>query len=125
MGLIRSHNNKSTENAFILQLKENEIVGWRRGKKIYGKPDFVFRKLKLAVFIDGCFWHGCKKHYRNPKGNRIYWTKKISKNKFRDNLVNKVLKKMEWRILRIWEHDIPNKKGIMRLNKIISVQKIE
>ena len=75
-------------------------------KNIYGKPDFANKKEKIAIFVDGCFWHRCKKHYIAPKQNSEFWREKIKRNIRRDKEVNKKLKKDEWKVLRIWEHDI-------------------
>jgi len=75
-------------------------------KNILGKPDFANRKEKIAIFIDGCFWHKCPKHYKNPKQNEKFWTEKIQKNVERDKKVTKKLKKAGWRVIRIWEHKI-------------------
>jgi DNA mismatch endonuclease (patch repair protein) len=77
-------------------------------KGIYGKPDFANRVAKIAIFIDGCFWHGCKVHYNAPTTNSMYWRTKIKRNIKRDSEVNAKLKFQGWRIIRIWEHDIPN-----------------
>jgi len=77
-------------------------------KNIFGKPDFSNKKNKIAVFIDGCFWHGCKKHYRAPKQNYKYWCEKIRRNIERDKEVSKHLKKHGWKVIRIWEHDTKN-----------------
>ena len=75
-------------------------------KGIIGNPDFANKKQKIAIFIDGCFWHKCPKHYIKPKNNMIFWKNKIKKNVQRAENVNKLLKKEGWRIIRIWEHDI-------------------
>ena len=69
----------------VKALTSLKIIGWRRNYEIKGKPDFTFLKSKLAVFIDGCFWHGCKKHCRMPSSNTDYWINKIEKNIKRDN----------------------------------------
>ena len=74
--------------------------------KFQVKPDFVFPKLKLAVFVDGCFWHGCPQHFIQPRGNAAFWRKKIAANRTRDRLVNRTLRKMGWRVLRVWEHGL-------------------
>ncbi len=74
------------------------------------RPDFVFKRARLAVFVDGCFWHGCPKHGTQPKGNAAFWLKKISGNQARDLLVNRALRRAGWRVLRIWEHDLARKK---------------
>lgn len=75
-------------------------------KNIFGKPDFANRKNKIAVFVDGCFWHGCKKHHRVPQQNRRYWEDKIKRNIKRDKLVSNHLRKNDWKVVRIWEHEI-------------------
>lgn len=75
-------------------------------KKIYGNPDFAHRKEKIAIFIDGCFWHKCPKHYKEPKSNKKFWLEKINKNVKRDKEVNKKLRKDGWRVIRVWEHDV-------------------
>lgn len=81
----------------------------RRGTREEGvrvRPDFVFPKLKLAVFVDGCFWHGCPKHATKPKNNAAFWRKKLAGNKRRDARVTRVLRRAGWRVLRIWEHTL-------------------
>ena len=75
-------------------------------KGILGKPDFADKKRKIAVFVDGCFWHGCPKHYRKPKSNRRYWLPKIRKNMARDRKVSSALKNAGWKAIRIWGHEI-------------------
>jgi DNA mismatch endonuclease (patch repair protein) len=75
-------------------------------KGILGKPDFADKKRKIAVFIDGCFWHGCSKHFIKPKSNRGYWLPKIKQNKKRDMEVSATLKKAGWKVIRIWEHEL-------------------
>ena len=79
--------------------------------RLAGKPDIVFRKNKLAIFLDSCFWHGCKNHCRMPDANRAYWKAKIENNKKRDKKVKKIYKKMGWVILRFWEHQIKKNPG--------------
>lgn len=71
-----------------------------------GWPDFTFRKEKLTVFLDRCFWRGCRKCYRAPKGNRMFWAAKIIRTTERDREVNRELRKQGWRILRIAEHSL-------------------
>jgi DNA mismatch endonuclease (patch repair protein) len=85
------------------------ITGWRRRQPLFGKPDFVFRKQKVAVFVDGCFWHGCPKHGTRPKSNAAFWNDKIHRNINRDRLVNATLRAAGWRVLRIWEHELRRK----------------
>lgn len=78
----------------------------KNNKKYFGKPDLVSPSRKLAVFLDSCFWHGCKKHIRLPAQNKDYWKKKIARNVQRDKTVNKHYRKKEWIAIRIWEHQL-------------------
>lgn len=80
----------------------------KNNKDIPGKPDLAFRGKKIAVFIDGCFWHKCPEHYNKPANNAEFWEKKIQSNTERDTKVNQLLASQEWKIIRIWEHDIRN-----------------
>ena len=107
MAAVKGKGNLTTEVALMKILKEEKITGWRRNyDRVEGRPDFAFPKQKVAVFVDGCFWHGCKKHATSPKTNVEFWGKKIENNKRRDVATNKNLKKKGWRVLRIWEHQI-------------------
>lgn len=106
MSRIRSAGNKDTELRLIQIFRANDITGWRRGSKLPGKPDFVFPKHKIAVFVDGCFWHGCPKHATQPKTNATFWQEKIARNKARDRKVNRLLRAKGWTVLRVWEHDL-------------------
>ncbi|HZV33196.1 MAG TPA: very short patch repair endonuclease [Verrucomicrobiae bacterium] len=114
MSLIRSKGNKNTELRFIILLRNHRISGWRRNQPITGKPDFIFRKQRVAVFVDGCFWHGCDKHCRKPKTRRDFWLPKIAKNVERDNFVNRALKTRGWKVLRVWEHSLENPGRVLR-----------
>jgi DNA mismatch endonuclease (patch repair protein) len=89
MSRIRSHGNKETELALIAFLRLHGITGWRRRQPLFGKPDFVFREARVAVFVDGCFWHGCPRHGTRPKTNAGFWNEKIRRNIARDRLVNR------------------------------------
>lgn len=106
MSRIRSSGNKETELALIKLFRTNKITGWRRHYLLFGKPDFVFPNQRLAVFVDGCFWHGCPKHSNMPRNNRAFWLKKLSSNRARDLRVNRVLRQNGWKVIRIWEHDL-------------------
>lgn len=106
MSRIRGHGNRDTELAMIRVFRKHGIIGWRRHRPVFGKPDFVFPKYKLAVFVDGCFWHGCPQHYKSPATNGQFWEKKRKANKDRDKQVNKTLKEKGWSVVRIWEHEL-------------------
>ena len=96
--------------------RRHHITGWRRRQSIFGKPDFVFPKLKLAVFVDGCFWHCCPKHCNRPANNAAFWRRKLDANRQRDRLVGRTLRKMGWQVLRVWEHELErqNQKRLVR-----------
>jgi len=104
MSLIRGKGNKETEQALRVMLRVNHITGWRRHLPLPGKPDFTFPKQKVAIFVDGCFWHGCPKCYTRPKTNRKFWDKKREDNMTRDRRVARQLRRQGWKVLRIWEH---------------------
>lgn len=106
MSHIRSKNNKSTELKLIKIFKEYGITGWRRNYNVKGHPDFVFLQKKIAVFVDGCFWHGhkCQKHI--PNENKEFWEKKISRNKRHDKQITKMFKQRGWTVIRIWECEL-------------------
>lgn len=70
------------------------------------RPDFVFRAARLAVFVDGCFWHACPRHSNLPVNNRAFWRKKLAVNRNRDRLVNRTLRRLGWRVVRLWEHEL-------------------
>ena len=106
MSRIRSRGNKNTELRLIGIFRANGITGWRRHQPVFGKPDFVFPKLRVAVFVDGCFWHSCPLHATKPHNNCAFWRKKFAANKARDLLVNRTLRKSGWRVLRMWEHEL-------------------
>jgi DNA mismatch endonuclease, patch repair protein len=124
MSRIRSRGNRTTELRFVRLLRRNRIRGWRRGSKMFGKPDFVFHKARVVVFIDGDFWHGNPKKCRLPKSNCLYWAKKIGANKLRDRLVNRTLHKAGWTVARFWESDLRNERAVtdklsdLRLNAL-------
>jgi DNA mismatch endonuclease (patch repair protein) len=106
MSRIRGRGNKATEIALARLLRRNKINGWRRHPAIFGKPDFVFRRERLVLFVDGCFWHGCPRHSNMPVNNRPFWERKLIANKVRDRLVTRTLRQRGWTVLRIWEHDL-------------------
>jgi len=79
-------------------------------KDIFGHPDFANKTRKIALFIDGCFFHGCKAHFKCPKSHPEFWMKKINRNRARDKEVNDYLISHGWAVIRIWEHDLKEMK---------------
>ena len=106
MARVRSTGNRSTESALIALMKSANISGWRRNYPLCGKPDIVFPKARLAVFVDGCFWHGCPLHGQIPKTNKAFWRNKISSNIRRDKSVARYLRNLSWHVFRFGEHDL-------------------
>jgi DNA mismatch endonuclease, patch repair protein len=114
--------NKTTEKALIILFKEHRITGWRRNYKIAGAfPDFVFPKEKIAVFADGCFWHGHNCRNLTPKNNAEYWNNKISENRKRDKNIVKRLKEKGWTVFRIWECQIKKGRLPKKLLEVIDI----
>jgi DNA mismatch endonuclease, patch repair protein len=80
---------------------------YRVHPKIFGTtPDLAFMRARVAVFVDGCFWHGCPKHYRLPKSNVEFWTKKLAQNQLRDTRDRLRLETADWTVLRVWQCEI-------------------
>jgi DNA mismatch endonuclease, patch repair protein len=135
MGRIRGAGNESTEVALAKILRHAGLSGWRRQQHIGWAlsslsprlrasqqmhrfratvaPDFVFRQQRIALFVDGCFWHSYPKHRTMPSSNVDFWQLKFSRNHARDRFVNVVLCHLGWTVLRVWEHELeqPDKLG--------------
>ena len=111
MASIRSRGNTTTEAAFANLLRQANVSGWRRHLPLPGKPDFAFHRNRVAVFIDGCFWHGCPDCYRLPEDNRPYWQEKVRRNRFRDRMASRELRRKGWKVLRVWEHQLKDQKS--------------
>lgn len=109
MKAVKSKGNKSTEIKLIEVFRLYHITGWRRNSNLAGHPDFIFPKNRIAVFADGCFWHGHNCRNVTPSENAEYWQNKINRNKARDKAITKELTAKGWKVVRIWECEI--KKG--------------
>jgi len=119
MSLVRGKGNQSTELKLIRLFRENGITGWRRNYPITGNPDFVFPRKRIALFADGCFWHGCTKHGRMPKSNKAFWRRKIAANMKRDRVVTRELRRQGWRVVRQWEHALKESRAIQRMLSLL------
>jgi len=82
-----------------------------------GAPDIVFPRARVAVFIDGCFWHGCPDHGAKPKTNEAFWAAKIAANKKRDRVADLELQSSGWTVVRIWEHEV--KRNLQKVTKMV------
>lgn len=112
-----------TELRLIALFRANGITGWRRGSSLPGRPDFVFPRQRIVMFVDGCFWHGCPTHATWPKNNAEFWRTKILGNQKRDRAVNRLLRKAGWRVVRVWEHALTKKqaaRAAARLRRILA-----
>lgn len=113
MSAVRSTGNRSTEVILAKALRQGHIIGWRRHQRIAigpskVRPDFVFNATKVAVFVDGCFWHCCPVHGTKPSSRKSFWLPKLEANRRRDRRVSNALRVRGWRVIRIWEHSVKN-----------------
>lgn len=142
MAAIRSHGNKATELRMATLFRAHGITGWRRQQKLRaerknkraGNPqhstsdsqpaplrvrvDFVFRRERVCVFVDGCFWHACPRHGTQPSGNRAFWKSKLARNVERDREVSRALRKAGWKVLRVWECALSRARATRTLARI-------
>jgi DNA mismatch endonuclease (patch repair protein) len=115
MASVHSRGNRSTEGVLVVAMRRQGITGWRRhaiisvtrrsGEMTRVRPDFVFRRSRVAVFVDGCFWHACPKHGTIPKTHTAFWRRKLDGNRSRDIVVSRALRDAGWTVLRFWEHE--------------------
>jgi DNA mismatch endonuclease (patch repair protein) len=125
MSKVRSKNNQSTELKLLRLFRENGITGWMRFYPVKGHPDFVFLKKKIAVFVDGCFWHGHDCRNTHPKDNEKYWNEKRNRNISRDKKITALFENRSWIVVRIWECELKKKnipKVLEKLKRIIWLQ---
>lgn len=124
MASVKSKGSKSTERRLRAAIVKLGLRGWRMNvSEVQGKPDFLFPKYRLVVFVDGCFWHGCPKHYRRPSTSQSYWDAKVARNVARDKHNRSILRKQGWQVIRFWEHEValsPTKCALRIATKIES-----
>lgn len=109
MKCVKSSGNKSTEMKLIQYFNAHHITGWRRHYKVKGHPDFVFLSKRIAVFVDGCFWHGHNCRNTRPTENAEYWDKKREKNIQHDKEITELFEARGWMVIRIWECELKKK----------------
>ena len=118
MKAVKSRNTKTTELKMIEIFKELHIIGWRRTYPLIGKPDFVFPKKRIVIFVDGCFWHGHDCRNVTPSDNAEFWEAKRLYNKKHDEEVTQTLVQKNWTVIRIWECELKKKNREVLLEKI-------
>lgn len=111
MASIRSRGNGTTEEPMARALRSIGVSGWRRHRRIrtpwgFVRPDFVFPRERVAVMVQGCFWHCCPKHGSVPKSNRGFWEAKLDGNRRRDRRNGRFLRSSGWDVVTIWEHSV-------------------
>jgi DNA mismatch endonuclease (patch repair protein) len=119
MAKVRGRGNLTTEAALAKLLRTQGWSGWRRQQVVRGRasdghrfqmrPDFVFPARRLAIFVEGCFWHGCPRHGTRPRGNAAFWRAKFRRNQARDRRDTRRLGRAGWKVLRLWEHELKPK----------------
>lgn len=124
MAAVRWHGNRSTEGRLRRKLQAARITGWRCHHRIKlgdvvrnagatcrirsVRPDFACPNQRLVVFVDGCFWHRCQRHFHKSKSNVAFWDVKTIANPQRDVRVSRSLRRLGWSVVRLWEHDVGN-----------------
>ena len=119
MAKVKSKGNRSTEAVVEAALDDAGISGWQKHPQLLGNPDFYFPAHKLALFVDGCFWHGCPKHVRYPAANAEYWRTKIDRTRRRDNRNHRKLRQAGYHVMRVWEHDLKRLTWLKRLQALL------
>lgn len=119
MSKVHSKGNKSTELKLIQVFKGNGIIGWKRNYPVKGHPDFVFLDKKIAIFVDGCFWHGHDCRNTRPSDNADYWTKKRERNMKHDKEITELFERRGWTVIRIWECELKKKNYQNLMDKIM------
>lgn len=118
MSVVRSKSNKSTELKLISIFRNNHIHGWRRNYNVKGHPDFVFLDMKIAIFVDGCFWHGHDCRNTRPVDHAEYWNKKRERNVQHDKEVTELFQRRGWTVIRIWECELKKSNESKLLDKL-------
>ncbi len=119
MASVRSKGNRTTEALIGRLLWANGFRGYRKHWHVSGKPDFAWPGRKIAIFVDGCFWHGCPRCDRPSKSNLRFWRQKISGNRNRDARVCRQLRKLGWKVIRIWECAVSSPRTLLRIQKLL------
>ncbi|MFY2608800.1 DNA mismatch endonuclease Vsr [Achromobacter ruhlandii] len=133
MAKIRGTGNRSTELTMVRGFRSAHVTGWRRHvtftfrvqaptgsvaaantQVVKVRPDFIFRSERVAIFVDGCFWHCCPLHSKVPESNRSFWEPKLQANVARDRRATRLLRDAGWSVLRVWEHELRDMERIVK-----------
>lgn len=133
MAKIRGTGNRSTELTMVSAFRSAHVTGWRRHvvftfripaspgsaaaskmQVVKVRPDFIFRTARLAIFVDGCFWHCCPLHSKVPEDNRSFWEPKLHANVARDRRATRLLRGAGWSVMRVWEHELQDVERVVR-----------
>lgn len=127
MARVRATNNRSTEKHVAACLIRLGLRGWtRHPEEVAGRPDFCFVKERVAIFVDGCFWHGCPHCQRNiPVTRRHFWEEKLRINRRRDRRVKRTLQSQGYAVVRIWEHALRDKRWLRRLTSELQKARVK
>ena len=109
MKKVKPAGNKTTELQMIKAFEDFKISGWRRHYDVKGHPDFVFPKKRIAIFVDGCFWHGHDCRNTRPVNNKEFWDKKRNRNIQHDKEITLRFENRGWTVIRIWECELKKK----------------
>ncbi len=112
MSKVRSKDSK-IEIEFRKKLWKVGLHYRKNSFKYFGKPDLVLLKYKTVIFIDSCFWHGCKRHGTTPQIRKKFWKQKLTRNVERDREVTRYYRKRDWKVFRVWEHQLKNDQKVI------------
>jgi DNA mismatch endonuclease, patch repair protein len=118
MAAIHSRGNTTTELPLAKKMLEAGLTGYRKHWPVAGKPDFAWPQHKVAIFVDGCFWHGCSCKYL-PRTNTAFWRKKIEMNRRRDLRISRLLRRGGWAVLRVKECTVKKTSTLKRIAKVL------
>jgi DNA mismatch endonuclease (patch repair protein) len=120
LAAVKGRGNQSTELALASLLRVHGISGWRRHLPLPGRPDFAWPRERVAVFVDGCFWHGCPRCYVAPRHNAAFWSHKVETNQRRDRRVTRILRNAGWSVHRVWECQVRAHRTIGRISDAVT-----
>ena len=122
MAAVRSTGNRTTELALGRLLWAAGLRGYRKHWPVAGKPDFAWPRLKVAVFVDGCFWHGCRQCKYLPKTHTTFWRDKIETNRKRDRRISRTLRRAGWTVIRVKECVVLRSSALQRIERALSAR---